>query len=580
MDLHCNGFSSSFALVGRSVENLESGSFAESYSEMTQKDCTIARIREFDELGFLFDSDDPDARLYMDGFDQLDAYKVQSDEDGLYYVNAAIDKQMLYDPSVDRVYPFRVGQYGVRIKLGGRQFYALIRVIPSHLSEDEWEIMRDEVEGELRGLAADVIFRNAGFDPVTGQMSLKLLYQFFVLQKHYHAVRGALLDIKDRPNYIVRKEYRREPSEKETRTDAVTIRDYLRGAKTRSGMLVPENIVSYDLPENRWVKEILRDYSVRLNEFRDALEGTIRIYRDRLAEYNTYRDTIRVRAVATAIEHFMEYSDMAAQLLKVNAILRFQDWFQTVKPLTNREIPHALTRDPRYSVLYRMYRELHYDTIRLRYGDFYTYGWASTDRMYEMWCYFRLARILTSEAGGFVIKEWISEKIDREILVPELRSGSYVVFEKDDVRIRMYYDAVVSERSVDTSIENPVFTRSTHKRPDGRLDIYVKGEYRKSIVFDCKYRRLRNFYQKANKQSSFSQLLSYKNDFSSPYILKNENFSIRLLRPVSWVWVFYPTHEDFEPVETDDDSGIRLFRMRPGTDDKDVSETIIYDLSH
>ena len=274
------------------------------------------------------------------------------------------------------------------------------------------------------------------------------------------------------------------------KTVQAVIRDYLRGAKTRSGMLVPENIVSYDLPENRWVKEILRDYSVRLNEFRDALEGTIRIYRDRLSEYNAYRDTIRARAATTAIEHFLEYSEMAAQLLKVNAILRFQDWFQTVKPLSNREIPHALTRDPRYSILYRMYRELHYDTIRLRYGDFYTYGWASTDRMYEMWCYFKLARILTSEAGGFVIKEWISEKIATEILVPELRSGSYVIFEKGDNQIRMYYDAVVSERSIDTSMENPVFTRGMHRRPDGRLDIYVNGEYRKSIVFDCKYRRL------------------------------------------------------------------------------------------
>ena len=54
----------------------------------------------------------------------------------------------------------------------------------------------------------------------------------------------------------------------------------------------------------------------------------------------------------------------------------------------------------------------------------------------------------------------------------------------------MYYDAVVSERSIDTSMENPVFTRGMHRRPDGRLDIYVNGEYRKSIVFDCKYRRL------------------------------------------------------------------------------------------
>ena len=543
------------------------------FSEMAGEARPVAAFREYSRIRFLFDSDDPGARLYLDGFDLLPERETETDGEGAIFVRPSGQYRGLTETE-EGFFPFRVGRYGIRIVLGDRTFLAIFEILPAHLSQDEWEVMREELEDAIESLSRHVISRNSGILPQEGlELSPALLYRFLILQKHYHEVRGALLDLRSHPNYTVLRDYRWTREEKAPKVDQVSLRRMLRRGEREGMELSRSHRISYDLPENRWLKKMLSDYRKELSLFRENVSGELKKLEEKRREYQKYREGTRKKAAEQLIRRLTEFREMAAQISGVAGLLESAAWYRELQGETGRFLPHAVARDARYAAIYRLHRELRKESLSLQLRSFASYGWETTDRMYEMWCFLKLTLYLSGEAG-FKVSGWVTEDGHETFRVTDLLPGTCLKLTREKTELLLYYDTQVPPSRREMREEDgAVFSHGRHRRPDGRMDFLRDGQYLGTIVFDCKYRQVRSFWDGIGASSSAEQLRAYKNEFQSPYLDEDESRSMRLFRPVFWVWVFYPGNPEERKAETLPEEGICFLPLRPGSGNVPGRET-------
>lgn len=163
--------------------------------------------------------------------------------------------------------------------------------------------------------------------------------------------------------------------------------------------------------------------------------------------------------------------------------------------------------------------------------------------MYEIWSFVKICRFLISDEIGFEAKGGIFDEYKKEyILVPELIPGSKVEFVKDEFVIKLYYDKILAKSLSGTNKDNnPIFSKNRIIRPDIRMDLYKDNVYWSSLIFEVKYRTIKNFWN-ANDSSCKEQIRAYKNDTLSSYCRDlDSDFVVRKVRPVDRVWVLNPT---------------------------------------
>ncbi len=85
------------------------------------------------------------------------------DEEGLPYLQPSSKKYPLYSYD-NEFYGIRVGKYELHIKYEDRDYFSLVEVVPQHLTINEWDLLKDDLERELKGLAQDLIRKNIGLD--------------------------------------------------------------------------------------------------------------------------------------------------------------------------------------------------------------------------------------------------------------------------------------------------------------------------------------------------------------------------------------------------------------------------------
>ena len=147
-------------------------------------------------------------------------------------------------------------------------YYQCFEVCPQNVNDDEWAIMQKELEEEIQGLSSDIIRKNIALGDNENEVApSKELYKFFVIKKHFNNILAALIDIKDKPNYKVEKDYRLEPLYRATYIDNITVKDYLMKGTGEEKYLVPKRVYNYNLPENRWLKKIIGIYERELYLF-------------------------------------------------------------------------------------------------------------------------------------------------------------------------------------------------------------------------------------------------------------------------------------------------------------------------
>jgi hypothetical protein len=528
-------------------------------------------ITENLDLTIQFTSSDMNARLYMDGLETLPERLLENDPlEGEPYLTPTGQTITLFS-NTEECYPLIPGFYRIAVECEGQRFYSWIKVIPKQLEQTQWEIMRDEVEKELSGLARDIVLRRNGLDSAIGGIPQSLLGQFIVIKNRFPSFMAALSDLYRKVNYKISKNYVLVPKEKSRRIDEKTIRHRVSHPENEQALKTPVSTINYDLPENRLAKKIVLSVSKTLAGFIQAVESMERI----LHATDDFRDFRSDTEKERTLSELEKLGEMAGKMRGAILWIETAPWYEAVGSYNSSALPHVMNSDPRYRAIYQLYRELKSEQIKTVMDKSFSYQWKRTDKLYEIWGFIQFMKALSNSDLGFIPERgWVYNENfeDNRLLVPVLPPNTEVVFQKDDIRIKLIYEALLPTASKSTSPTNPIYTRSTHTCPDGRIDVYQKDVFIGTIIFDFKYRPRSAVWNQSlissNRQSGvMRQLVSYGDNLHSPYLFgEGSNPFVSHLSPVQEVWALYPNRYGTERNHEFPDHKLSLLELTPGVE--------------
>ena len=533
-------------------------------SHEPEEDC--ATIKENDEMDLYFNSTDKEARLYLDALECCpSSNRIMVDDEGFVYCTPGEEVIKLYrsDSSYDAL---RVDVLQISVMCGLNSYFSFLKIAPKQLSLEEWKIMRDDLETEIQGLAQDIVRRNIGLgDEAKGLLPPDDLYAFLIINKNAHAIMSALLDIKDKPKYKLKKRYEEVDESKNREIDTETVKKYLQRGALNHTLFVPRRDIVYDIQENRLLKKIIKAYDEKLAHFIDVIYSTLNYRKQRLTRYpkhSLYDEKY--------IQGLESYLATAEKLKKITNIIKSAEWFQTVKNPEDMFIPHSFAVDARYGSLYRMYLEMNKRNFSVQLDPQYSYSWKKSSSLYEMWCYICICRSFLQQYTEVGLKA--QDIFMKDHLFPFLKSGTKILLENEDSAVEIIYDSVLPKKSEQVKLYgHPLYITGKHTRPDICINMYSKksGWYVGSFIIECKYRSLKAFWY-GNTWSSREQIKAYHNDSKSPLFFNGFFDLFTSSRPVRHVFTFTP--DIFDEREYSDDQ-VTLLTFRP-TRDRDIVEKV------
>ena len=533
-------------------------------SHEPEEDC--ATIKENDEMDLYFNSTDKEARLYLDALECCpSSNRIMVDDEGFVYCTPGEEVIKLYrsDSSYDAL---RVDVLQISVMCGLNSYFSFLKIAPKQLSLEEWKIMRDDLETEIQGLAQDIVRRNIGLgDEVKGLLPPDDLYAFLIINKNAHAIMSALLDIKDKPKYKLKKRYEEVDESKNREIDTETVKKYLQRGALNHTLFVPRRDIVYDIQENRLLKKIVKAYDEKLAHFIDVIYSTLNYRKQRLTRYpkhSLYDEKY--------IQGLESYLATAEKLKKITNIIKSAEWFQTVKNPEDMFIPHSFAVDSRYGSLYRMYSEMNKRNFSVQLDPQYSYSWKKSSSLYEMWCYICICRSFLQEYTEVGLR--VQDIFMKDHLFPFLKSGTKILLENEDSAVEIIYDSVLPKKSEQVKLYgHPLYITGKHTRPDICINMYSKksGWYVGSFIIECKYRSLKAFWY-GNTWSSREQIKAYHNDSKSPLFFNGFLDLFTSSRPVLHVFTFTP--DIFDEREYSDDQ-VTLLTFRP-TRDRNIVEKV------
>lgn len=548
---------------------------AESMDELDSKELTPISFKEYENIQIEFSSSNVNDRLYYDGIDLLPGEVCQTDTKGNLYLRPLPrnEKYTIFEHSSD-YYAMRKGCFSIRILHNGKFYYQCFVVKPQNMQDNEWEIMQKELEEEVRGLSSDIIRKNISLgNNISAVAPSQELYKFLVIKKHFNNILAALIDLKDKPNYKVEKDYRLEPLYRATYIDNITVKDYLMKGTGEEKYLVPKRVYNYDLPENRWLKKIIKIYETELRMFEKSTVKYIEYVEKEISDLLQYKEKniATINAKRKVLHQLKKYLKTVRNILSISEMIKSQEWYREIRNVDSMIIPHVLICDVRYSAFYKMYKELQQSSISIKWDEGYAYSWKLSSDMYEIWCFIKICRFLIDEELGFEAQGWIFDEIkNQHILIPELIPGTKIEFTRENLKLKVYYNVPLGRNISKTDKESePIYSNSRHVKPDIRIDLYKDDIYWCSLIIEVKYRTIKSFWE-YKESSCKEQIRAYKNDYKSKFCRGlNEEFVVRKINPVDRVWVFNPTHSLKEVIDKRDE-GIKFVQLIPGEDHRNI----------
>lgn len=546
------------------------------------EDDNIPEVIENKRLTLEFTCEDDSARFYMDGLDTIPMRYLDVGDDDVAFLAPSSMPVLLYDAKNDAAtnpdgfYPFIPGHYRIKIMVNGVSYYSWLKVKPKQITEEQWVSMRGDIEESLRGLAQDLVRKNASLGiKSTIPIPVHILRKLYIIKKDFSKWISALKSIESDPRMRIRKEYTLVPEGRAGKMDATSIRYRARHPESQNNIYSPTHSRNYNLSENQWIKRILRFIVREMNALLDYLEKHKEKVRQEIKREQLYHhnEHIQVRSRMKVLDELIDYERFVSRIRGESLSLLDTEWLDGVEDKQPMSIPHVMHLDSRYRFLYQMYRILKNEEFNISLDASYDFYWKRTDLLYEIWGFLQLIDGLQHESVGFeVVKGWIFDinPNSKSILVPFLEPGTVIEFKRENIRLCLVYDETLPFKKEDTIFNKPIFTNGSHNRPDVRMDIYESDEYIGTIMIDFKYRPLRfiwdsNKLQGSRQTDTMRQLISYRNNMNSSFLYRQKfPGQWHRYRPVHEVWAVYPKHdENFTPKNPMENYRIRLMELTP-----------------
>ena len=501
-------------------------------------------------------------RFTMDGLDIV-TLPGQERESEQTYILPEGKKDILLFAGQD--FPLVPGYYVMTVEGAGRAWYGILEINPRYMEKQSWQEMRDELVEEIKTLSFDFMKRNIHISrQLEGALGVntEMLLRFYTIRDESPVVLNVLDELARTANsrLALRMKHVRTLGDRRTEPHIRPQHFHDRAGAPTTPALYTE--MTWDVAENRFAKALLMKLDQNLFTFIKEIDGHVERLEDRQREIARFSRDREYRMGVKALSQFIDYRKRATLLRQSIRRVTLAPWYEETKGEMPETMPMAVFRDPRYSVLYRLYKNLENPFSSLDVSSFYQFQWKRTDKLYEMWGFLRFIKALM--AKGWELEDGVEVlKEEGKYRLASLESGTEIRLKRENAEIRLVYDGIVPGNSDDTSRDKaPLYTNNSHRQPDLRMDYYKEGLYYGSLVADFKYRDVLFLWQDENRSYSIrKQFNAYRDMNTRFYRDMTEAASLRDSRPVKEVWAVFPKEI---PGRSDADYSLRFIPLAPG----------------
>lgn len=503
-------------------------------------------------------------RFTMDGLDVV-TIPGEERENGQTYIAPfrRQDQPLLLFEGQD--FPLVPGYYVLTVEGGGRSWYGLMEITPKYMGKQSWQDMRDELTDEIRTLSFDFMKKNIHISKaLEGALGLNtsMLLRFYTISSESSVVLSVLDELSHTANARMVLRLKQIRQEEGRRPDPHIRPQHVKERPGAERMPALRTEITRDVEENRFAKSILLALDHILQQFLEEIDGPIRRLEEKQAELRKYTWGLEYKTGEKALSRLSLYRRRARRIKDSISRVSRAPWFEEAGTATEGEVPMTVFMDPRYSVLYRLYKNLSDPAQSLDVSSFYQFQWKRTDKLYEMWSFLQFIKALT--AKGWELEEGISViREEGRYRLSSLESGTEIKLRRKGEEVHLTYDGILPASSADTDRENhPLYTNNSHRQPDLRLDYYKGGLYYGSLVADFKYRDLLFLWQDETRSASLRRQFNAYRDMNTRFYRDlDETASLRDSRPVKEVWAVFPREI---PGKSDEDYSLRFIPLAPG----------------
>lgn len=503
-------------------------------------------------------------RFTMDGLDVV-TIPGEERENGQTYIAPfrRQDQPLLLFEGQD--FPLVPGYYVLTVEGGGKSWYGLMEITPKYMGKQSWQDMRDELTDEIRTLSFDFMKKNIHISKaLEGALGLNtsMLLRFYTISSESSMVLSVLDELSHTANARMVLRLKQIRQEEGRRPDPHIRPQHVKERPGAERMPALRTEITRDVEENRFAKSILLALDHILQQFLEEIDGPIRRLEEKQAELRKYTWGLEYKTGEKALSRLSLYRRRARRIKDSISRVSRAPWFEEAGTATEGEVPMTVFMDPRYSVLYRLYKNLSDPAQSLDVSSFYQFQWKRTDKLYEMWSFLQFIKALT--AKGWELEEGISViREEGRYRLSSLESGTEIKLRREGEEVHLTYDGILPASSADTDRENhPLYTNNSHRQPDLRLDYYKGGLYYGSLVADFKYRDLLFLWQDETRSASLRRQFNAYRDMNTRFYRDlDETASLRDSRPVKEVWAVFPREI---PGKSDEDYSLRFIPLAPG----------------
>lgn len=447
----------------------------------------------------LFFKEPSNGKLYMDGLDLLLDERINHDDGGLF-IQASDRPYYIYDHRQnDKKY--LPGLYRLKLVTPEAIKYSWLKIVPKFLSESSLELMRQDVENTVKGLARS--FRanvNGSLSNYSAFLSFEELQALSVLHENYKKFNSNSYFISQSPRVKTTPYYAWSRNVKRSIDNRSVIKMSMQ--KRNNALYLKNYKLTANTSENGVLKRELIDILNIVNHIQSNLLN------------------IAGRVNSSSIQEDLDLVNRYR--LKINYILS-NTWLKDVKAVYDIGGAANAYLDHRY-IFFRnlQWKLLHDSNFQPRFERQYQYYWHRTDLLYEIWGYIKVLEALNN-LGFKPQKGWIYDNKDLDF--SGLKSGTcvYMCCTKDSkfkyhMNLKVKYDSVIRPNEANkVTPSDPLWYSSSHNRPDIRIEIYDQDMiFQNAIILDTKYRRLKDI-NSFKKGGALGQLNSYHDQIFSPY---------------------------------------------------------------
>ena len=553
---------------------------------------SVIEVFERENLYVSYSANQEDAYLYIDGLEGNDSLNLHLDEEGIPCLKPGTVRFPLYS-DVNEDYPLIPADYLVFVKQIGEindLFEATLRVRPNNITEDQLDVMRNELNEMVQGLAYDRTRMSHGVK-LYGERGLlpPLVLAEFVILKHMVRELGITLENLTRcPDQYLMRRYREVKANINYKQDAKSSRWLLsvqgqRANSAAKSMEQPEVILgiidslTYDTHENRMVLGFLYYMSSQMEVVLRAIRCTIteeqRAIETRapymVLQKSTSHEVRALKAKIMSLESMER--DMKTGIFYVR---KYMDHpvFKGLKPLSDsNHFSLKIQRDWRYKKVFMWWKQLRAQEFKFPLSHNFKVQWKRTDVLYEYWCYIKTISAL-EHAGYTPVSGWIyddSHKANQELVFPVLQDDTLVEMVKGTIRLSVLFNEKMAraKRSA-LRIKRILYMEGTNYKPDIRIDVLANNVYFGSIIVDAKYRKRLNIWnnervEDENRPKNMNTLQNYSN--SLKYVEDPAGIS-KAIRVIALHPSYGPEVEDIE------DTNVTLIQLLPQEQIKHYSD--------